>query len=212
MKLHLRCPPLFLLTTILRFLSVHVIAVSGLAAYDGKTVNEWIADWDAGNFNEAQQAQKALVKVGAPAVPELIRLVTENHRHAGYAIKTLAAMGPSSKPALPALIKLGENKSVEVPDGWTWNVPIRAILFMSFAEMNWASKELLSLLEKVGADETETEQIRGMAVRSLGGMGSDALPVLRMFLTSANKSLRSHAAAAIVTIEKSDGKSESAAR
>ncbi len=180
--------------------------------YDGKTINEWIADWDAGNFNEAQQAQKALVKVGAPAVPELIRLVTENHRHAGYAIKTLAAMGPSSKPALPALIKLGENKSVEVPDGWTWNMPIRAILFMSFAEMNWASKELLSLLEKVGADETETEQIRGMAVRSLGGMGRDALPVLRKFLMSANKSLRNHAAAAIVTIEKSEGKSESAAR
>jgi hypothetical protein len=180
--------------------------------FDGKTINEWIADWDAGNFNEAQQAQKALAKIGAPAVPELIRLVTENHRHAGYAIKTLAAMGPASKPALPALIKLGENKSVEIPEGWTWNVPIRAILFMSLAEMNWASKELLPLLEKVGSDETEPDQIRGMAVNSLGGMGKEALPALRTFLTSTNKSIRSHAAAAIVTIEKSDGKSESAAR
>jgi hypothetical protein len=179
--------------------------------YEAKTIKEWIAYWDAGNFNEAQQAQKALVKIGAPAVPELIQLVTENHRHAGYAIKTLAAIGPASKPALPALIKLGENKSVAVPDGWAWNVPLRGILFMSFAEMNWASKELLTLLEKVGADETESDQIRGMAVGSLGGMGKEALPVLRIFLASTNKSIRSRAANAIVAIEKSDGKSEPAA-
>ncbi len=180
--------------------------------YEGKTIDEWIAEWDGGNFDKAQQAQNALFKIGAPAVPELSRLVTENHRHAGYAIKSLAAMGPASKPALPMLIKLGENKSVEAPDGWTWNMPIRAILFMSFEEMTWASKELVTLLEKVGADETETDQIRGMAVHSLGGMGTDALPVLRTFLSSTNKSIRSNAAASIVAIEKSAGKSESDAR
>jgi hypothetical protein len=179
--------------------------------YEGKTIDEWIANWD-GNFNDAQLAQKALAKIGAPAVPSLSRLVEENHRHAGYAIKTLAAMGEAAKPALPILFKLGENKSAGVPDGWTWNVPIRAILFMSFAEMSWASNELVTLLEKVGADETETDQIRGMAVRSLGGMGKEALPVLRKFLMSANKNIRNHAAAAIVMIEKGVGKSESDAR
>jgi hypothetical protein len=50
--------------------------------YDGKSISEWIADWDAGNFNEAQKAQHALVKIGAPAIPKLVRLVKENHRHA----------------------------------------------------------------------------------------------------------------------------------
>ena len=39
--------------------------------------------------------------------------------HAGYAMKTLAEMGPAARPALPELLKLARNESAEDPVGWT---------------------------------------------------------------------------------------------
>lgn len=184
----------------------------GGTKYEGKTVEQWIADWDASQFSSSQKAQKSLAAIGAPAVEALRQLVQKNHRHSGYAIKTLTSMGPAAKPALPELLTLAGNKDVEPPKGWSWNMPIRAILFMSLSEMSWASEELIPVLKSVAADESETDQIRSMAANSLGGMGKAALPVLRNFLSSKNKSVRQNAANGIVAIEKSAGRSEQETR
>ncbi|MDA1016068.1 MAG: hypothetical protein O3A00_16635 [Planctomycetota bacterium] len=171
-----------------------------------RTAEEWIHVWDAGKFGESQNAKKALAEMGAAAVPALARLVRDNHRHSGYALKTLADMGAAARPVLPELLKLAKNKAAKEPDGWTWNVPIRTILFMSLGKMSWASAELVPLLEHVGKDEQETEQIRGAAVNALRGMGSDAMPALRRFATGGSAQVRRSAVNAIVEIEVKAGK------
>ena len=172
---------------------------------DGKTVEEWIRVWDEGDFTESRTAMTTLAGLGEAAVPALTDLIQENHRHAGYAIKTLAEMGPAAQPALPLLLTLARNKSAEDPDGWTWNMPIRAILFMSLRKMSWASDQLVPLLEQVGKDERETDQIRGMAVNALRRMGPEALPSLRLFAISGSPQVRLGAVQAIVQIQEEAG-------
>ncbi len=182
------------------------------AKYDGRTIDEWIRVWDGDAFQASQQAKAALIQAGPAAVAPLSRLIRDNHRHAGYALKTLAEMGPAAKPALAEMLKLARNRAAKDPDGWTWNVSIRVILFMSFAKMTWASDELVPLLEHVGEDEAESDQIRGIAVNSLGGMGVGALPALRRFAESDNQHTRRSAVSAIVAIESAAGKDANATR
>lgn len=171
-----------------------------------RSVEEWIRDWDANKFQQSQKAKASLIKIGEAAVPPLTRLVRENHMHAGYAIKTLAEMGSVARPALPELLKLARNKAAKKPDGWTWNVSIRTILFMSLGKMSWASEQLVPLLEQVGNDADETDQIRSAAVRALRGMGPDALPALQEFATSGSDGVRQSAVGAIVEIKEKAGK------
>ena len=178
------------------------------ATQDGKTVRQWISDWDAGNFQQTQKAKKALATLGKPAVPALTGLIRDNHRHAGYAIQTLAEMGPAALPALPELLKLARNRSTKDPAGWTWNMPIRAILFMNVSKMSWGAEQFIPLLETVGKDDQETDQVRGIAVNAMKGMGPQALPALRRFATSSRPRIRENAANAIVEIQATAGKNK----
>lgn len=172
---------------------------------DDETVKQLISEWDFGNFQRTQKANKALAAMGGKAVPALTALINENHRHSGYAIQTLADMGAAARPAQPALLKLARNKAARDPDKWTWNMPIRAILFLNMKKMSWGSEAFVPLLAKVGQDEQETDQIRGIAVRSLQGMGPEALPVLRRFMASDKPTLRESAVGAIVEIQSKAG-------
>ena len=171
-----------------------------------RSVEEWIRAWDANSFQQSQKAKASLAKIGEPAVLPLTRLIRENHQHAGYAIKTLAEMGSVARPALSELLKLARNKAAKDPDGWTWNVPIRTILFMSLGKMTWASEELMPVLEHVGNDAEEAENIRRVAVNALRGMGPDALPVLQEFAKSGSDGVRRSAVGAIVEIQEKAGK------
>lgn len=182
-------------------------ASAGLAApiEDDETVQQLIREWDAGNFGRIQKASKALAALGEKAVPALTKLINENHRHAGYAFQTLARMGPEAKAALPAILKLARNKEAKDPEGWTWNMSVREILLSNMRKMSWGAKEFAPMLEAIGSDEQETEQIRSMAVSALQGMGPEALPALRKFIKSDVVKLRASAARSIVQIQTKAG-------
>ena len=173
---------------------------------DGKTVEEWIRDFDSG-FGPSQAAKKALAEIGEPAVPALTALVRDNHRHAGYAVRTLGEIGPAARPVIAEILRLGNDREAKDPQGWTWNMPLRPIIFTSIHKMTWAADELIPMLEKVGKDPEETELARGTAVSALGGMGPKALPVLRAFTKSESSNVRENAVAAIVKNQLAAGKS-----
>lgn len=170
------------------------------ATKDGKTVDEWIKQWDIGNFQESQKAKTALAEIGKPAVPALTALIRDNHRHAGYAARTLAEIGPAARPAIAEILKLGGNKDAKDPAGWTWNMPIRPILFTSIHKMSWAADDLIPMLKTVASDEKETDLVRGTAVNAMRGMGPNALPALRVFSRSNNAKVRQNAVNAIVQV------------
>ena len=184
-------------------------ATSAYVAQDGNDIiQQLIAEWDAGNFRRTQEARKKLVKLGGEAVAALTALIEGQHRHAGYAIQTLAEMGPAAKPALPVLLKLAKDKDAKKPESWTWNVSPRALLISNVRKMSWAADEFVPILSAISRDKTEEDRLRSSAVYALGGMGKTALPALRGFVTSDKQELRSSAANAIVAIEMGAGKSK----
>ncbi len=172
---------------------------------DDETIKELISEWDSRNYSRTRKASNSLAALGEKAVPALTKLIAENHRHSGYALQTLARMGPEARAALPTIMKLARDKDAKNPEGWTWNLPIRSILFSNMRKMSWGAKEFAPVLEEVGRDEQETEQIRSMAVSALQGAGTKALPPLRSFLKSEVAAIRASAANSIVQIRTKAG-------
>ena len=185
--------------------------------FEGSTIRaadevaDLIADWDKQNFSQRQKTLKSLAAMGAKAVPPITKLIEDNDRRAAFAMQTLAEMGDAARPALPTLIKLAQDKDAKNPEGWTWNVPIRSLLFSNLRKMSWASGELLPVLQQVGNDTSETDQLRSSAVGALGGMGPKAEPALTEFMLSDVASIRSRAANAIASIQTKAGKSKAQA-
>ncbi|MFC1739059.1 HEAT repeat domain-containing protein [Planctomycetota bacterium] len=158
--------------------------------YEGRTIEEWITQWDENNFKQNQEAKRALVAIGEPVVPVLVRLIEDNHRHSGQAFQTLGDMGPVAEKALPVLIKIALDKDAIDPEGWTWNVPMRCLVFTSLGKMNWAADELIPVLKTIGEDSEESEDIHVSAVWALKDMGQGAILVLRTFANSESDQVR----------------------
>lgn len=189
-------------------LSTQCGAATSDVTTDEETIQQLISAWDTNDYRQKQDARKKLIALGEEAVPILTGLIEDNHRHAGYAMQTLAEMGGPAQGSLPVMLKLAQNKNAEDPDGWTWNMPIRGILLSNARKMSWAANEWIPVLSAIGSDKTDPERIRSSAVYALGGMGTGALPALRTFLKDDLAKLRSSAASAIAKIETEAGKSK----
>lgn len=173
--------------------------------YEGRTIKEWISQWDENNFRQNQETKRALVAIGEPAVPVLVRLIEDNHRHAGQAFQTLGDMGTVAKNALPVLIKIAQDKDAIDPEGWTWNVPMRCLVFTSLSKMNWAADELIPVLKTIGGDSEESEDIHVRAVWALKDMGQGAIPVLRTFAKSESDQVRKAANDTLAQLVEKEG-------
>jgi HEAT repeat protein len=112
---------------------------------------------------DPRSAMSALVKLGAKAVPTLIPAL-ENETFAGWylVIKTVGAIGPPAKDALPALTKaLGNRK-------YKYFHTIVEAKWRIDGDANYALKELIPLLE------TKDGRSCGGAIDVLTAMGPDA--------------------------------------
>jgi hypothetical protein len=158
--------------------------------FEGRTIKEWLSDWDPNNFESDQRAIRALVAIGQPAVDPLANLITRRHRHSGQAINTLAKMGDKARDAMVALLELAADKHAANPEGWTWNVSLRALLFSEVHNMAWAADQWVPVLGEVAADTSEPEMIRTRAIYSLGGMGPAATPTLTSLASNADRAVR----------------------
>lgn len=170
-----------------------------------KSVEDYIRDWESGDYKVRREATRALEAMGAKAVPALTKMIQEKQLFAGEAIRVLTDMGPVAEPALPSLRKLAHQTDAKDPVGWRWNVPLRVILFTNLHKMTWAAEDLIPVLAHVGNNEQETLQIRRAAVSALRGMGSAALPVLNEFIDHPNDTVRLSASNALVQIQSAEG-------
>lgn len=122
----------------------------------GSDVPALIADLKSGNPEAAGKANLALVRIGEPAVPALVELLSgDDVQLRGVAAATLWAMGPKAKAAVPALaaalsdadldVRLGSAMALEAigPDAKD-AVPalIRALKDKEGRVRQWAAKAL----------------------------------------------------------------------
>ncbi len=171
--------------------------------YDGRTIEEWIARWSEESFDARQEAARALVKIGEPAVPALISLIDRGDPHMGQAFQVLGEIGPAARDALPVMLRIAKAKDWPTPEGWAWNVSPRELVFTGLESMTWAAARLTPTLAALASDDTEEEGIRTRAAGALKGMGKTAVPVLRRLTRSSSAAVseRAHHALLAVTGE-----------
>jgi len=172
--------------------------------YEGRTIAEWISDWDDGDYNARREAINALAAVGAPAVDELVKLIQKRHRHSGFALQTLAKMGDQARGSLPALLELATDQQAQDPEDWTWNVPIRALLFSQVKEMRWAADQWIPVLSRTAEDASEPAIVRRSAILALGAIGADAKAILQSLAGNRDDEIRKSANAALAAISGQD--------
>jgi hypothetical protein len=183
-------------------------AVAGEVRYEGRTVQEWISDWDANNFQSNQKAIRVLVAVGTPAVDPLATLIGKRDKHSGLALQTLAKMGDKARDALPVLLELAADKDAADPPGWTWNVSLRGLLFSEVRKMNWAADRWVPVLTDVAEDASEPETNRTRAIHALGGMGAAGESVLNSLADNDNREIRLAANQALAAAAIAAGRSK----
>jgi len=62
--------------------------------YEGRTIEEWISQWDSRLYDDKRAATEALTRIGQPAVPAMIELMKEGGNRASRARVVLGKMGP----------------------------------------------------------------------------------------------------------------------
>ncbi|MCZ6792126.1 MAG: HEAT repeat domain-containing protein [Planctomycetota bacterium] len=178
--------------------------------YEGRTIEEWVAQLSKG-FQEYSEAEKALARIGKPAVPVLAACIRERQAGTGRAIQALCKMGPAAAEALPLLLKIARDPTWKPPEGWTWNVSPRELTVSHLKDLSWASDELIPVLREMARNDEEPEGIRTRATRSLGGMGEKAVPVLTDLARSKHDELRKTAHFTLAALS-SDGAKDYFAR
>lgn len=133
-------------------------------------VSGLIADLRGADSGKSGQANLALIRIGEPAVPELIEMLRgEDPRLRGIAASTLWGMGPKGKAAVPALAETLSDK----------DPALRTAAAMALESMGAEARDAVPALARVLADHDN--HTRQAAVRALGAIGPaarEALPAL----------------------------------
>ena len=101
--------------TLLCSVAPPVLAGRPESSHAGKPLSHWIKELKKGDAARANEAIRALAAVGAPAVPDIMRLLADKK----YSVRTRAAgalfqLGPAASGAAPSLIAmLGDPSSGE---------------------------------------------------------------------------------------------------
>ncbi len=166
-------------------------------------VDSWLRDPSiAGRERTASQ----LVKLGAPVVPAMERLLVERSPAMALALQTLCRVGEAARPALPRMLAVLTDRDFVDPEGHPPHVTARGVLLEAIGDASWAAKELVPPLAAVARDGRETEWVRIKAVLALGPMGSEALPILTEWIGSSRSDplLRSWSLHALKDLEATD--------
>jgi HEAT repeat protein len=135
----------------------------------------------------ASKAVDKLVKIGSPAVPELIKALSVPNKgnRFSFVVKVLSDIGD---PAVQALIEALKNRDVDVRRGAVW----------ALREDNRLAEPAIPALIK--ALEDQKVDIRSSAVLALGNIGKPAVPALIIALHNEDPMIRANAASSLKTI------------
>ncbi|HXB57424.1 MAG TPA: HEAT repeat domain-containing protein [Vicinamibacteria bacterium] len=157
-----------------RACSAGVLALATLLACRAQEkppdVSGLISDLRGADSGKSGQANLALIRIGEPAVPELIEMLKgEDPRLRGLAASTLWGMGPKGKAAVPALAETLSDKDPE----------LRTAAAMALESMGGEARDAVPALARVLGDHDN--RARQAAVKALGAIGPaarEALPAL----------------------------------
>ena len=117
----------------------------------------------------------ALRRLGPAAVPELVKAL-DSGRHPAVVARILGELGPTAKPAVPALIRALRGAA-------------RKSAAAALGEIGPAAKSAVPALTAAVADPA----MRTIAIRALGGIGPEARPAVPTLIAVASSSVEARA-------------------
>ncbi len=165
--------------------------------YEGRTIEEWISQWDSRLYDDTRAATKALTSIGRPAVPAMIELMKEGGNRASRARIVLGKMGPQAEGALGWLVETALDENPPTSQGWKSKSTYRSSVLYCLSLMTWASDRLMPVFKTIAEDPREDASLRRMAISGLKNIGTEAMPILQRLADSEQGETRDHARRAL---------------
>lgn len=169
--------------------------------YGGRTIEQWITEWESRSRSKIEQASETLTKIGRPAVPALIECLRKGNPRASYARHVLRGIGEEASEAIPWLIDtaLGQNADSGA------HAYARSNAIYVLGAMGWAAGRVAPVLEHIARSPDEDAQMRERAVGALEGMGRRAIPILKELAAADPGEVREKARSALASLLEKEG-------
>jgi len=158
--------------------------------YKGKPATEWVAQLKSPDRGVREQATRALLKIGPPAVPGLVALL-EGSKDTQVRLAVLHAferLGPNAKGAVPALIVVLK----------TGDADERGDAVEALSRIGPGARAAIpALLEALKDQDQSVRAGSAAALGDIGGAAGRVTPALMQALTDKSDSVRSAAAASL---------------
>ncbi len=165
--------------------------------YEGRTIEEWISQWDSRLYDDTRAATKALTSIGRPAVSAMIDLMKEGGNRASRARVVLGNMGPQAEDALDWLVETALDENPPTSQGWKSKTNYRSSVLYCLSLMTWASERLMPVFKTIAEDPRENASLRRMAISGLKNIGAEVMPVIQRLADSEQGETRDHARRAL---------------
>ena len=160
--------------------------------FEGRTIGQWIAQWDNRIYDDIRKATQILTEIGRPVVPFMVEIIKQGGNHTGYARTVLGNMGPDAEEALDWLIETALDKN---PSDSRSNSRKNALICLSI--MTWASERLLPVFTTIAEDSQAETSVRRSAITGLSNIGGHAMDVIQKIADSDSTEIRDYARRAI---------------
>jgi len=164
----------------------------GKKRYEGRTIEQWIAQWDSRSYDDVRVAIEALTRIGRPAVPAMIELMKKGGNRATHARTVLGNMGPQAEEALDWLIETALDKNLPAAQS---DSRINAVICLSY--MTWAADRLVPVFTTIAEDRQADIAVRRVAISGLQKIGGEAMPILQKIADSEQGEIRDYARSAL---------------
>jgi hypothetical protein len=162
-------------------------------SYEGRTIEEWIRQFDSESYEDRKEAIAALTQIGRSTVPAMMELMKDGGMRASCARGVLGKMGPAAEDAVAWLIEVALDKDVSVGQGWESAEDFRKNVVSCLAKMKWASQRVIPVLETIAADNEDDTRLRRFAVLFLRDSRKQAIPILRKLAQDDQSKIRNNA-------------------
>jgi len=173
--------------------------------YEGRTIDEWMAQWDSRVSDDIDAATNALIKIGRPAVPRLAEEVKKRTKHGWHAVGVLAKMGPEAEEAVPLLIEVALDEDLRFGDVGLSPAAYRGTVLYSLSKMTWAKDRVTPVLQRIAQDGEENPDVRASAIWALTNIPKEAMPILEKLTEAEERRIRDSARSAIAQVMDKEG-------
>jgi len=170
------------------------------SVFEGRTIGQWIAQWDSRIYDDKRKATQMLTQIGRPAVPFMLEIIKQGGNHAGYARTVLGNMGPDAEEALDWLVETALDKDLSASQSKR-----RTNVLICLSNMTWASERLLPVFTAIAEDSQAETSVRRTAITGLSNIGGQAMEVIQGIADSDTTEIRDYARRAMSELVVKEG-------